>query len=301
LHAWLDGAGETGAYSDCGPILLEPLSAFPAILLRMTDRPRPSFEDPPVIEVVCGIQFATLALLQAPHLGLYWNRIRDEFPRCQSKPPLPPAADVGQVEVTLEFGTLPPIPRVWFISDRGDALVQLQQDRFLYNWKRADPSQPYPRYPAVLQRFRALFEGFVAFLEEHALGDIRVNQLELTYVNHMVGGAGWQSYGDVGVVLPDHVWRQGNRYLPIPAAFTWRTRFDMPNERGRLHIAAQSGRRKGSDDLLLRLDLTARGMFDGDANDHLWKWFDEANSWIVQGFIDVTGADMQKHVWRRTA
>jgi uncharacterized protein (TIGR04255 family) len=48
----------------------------------------PSFGKPPVIEVVCGVQFEPVEGLLAPHLGSFWDQIRSEFPRCREVPPL---------------------------------------------------------------------------------------------------------------------------------------------------------------------------------------------------------------------
>ena len=40
----------------------------------------PDFGNPPVTEVVLGVQFGTLDRLLAPHLGLVWTEFRDQFP-----------------------------------------------------------------------------------------------------------------------------------------------------------------------------------------------------------------------------
>jgi uncharacterized protein (TIGR04255 family) len=48
------------------------------------------FDRPPVAEVACGILFGTTVPLRAAHIGLYWQRIRDEFPRIEEAPPLSP-------------------------------------------------------------------------------------------------------------------------------------------------------------------------------------------------------------------
>ena len=36
----------------------------------------PEYEEPPVIEVVCGIHFEELTSLQAVHLGSLWSKLR---------------------------------------------------------------------------------------------------------------------------------------------------------------------------------------------------------------------------------
>ena len=46
---------------------------------------------------------------------------------------------------------------------------------------------------------------------------------------------------------------------------------------------------------MILIDLTVRGFSD----DGMEKWFDLAREWIVCGFADLTGKDIQAKVWRR--
>jgi hypothetical protein len=47
-----------------------------------------------------------------------------------------------------------PLPRSWFRSADGHGLIQLQRDRFVYNWKRETPEDgPYPSYDVVVVEF----------------------------------------------------------------------------------------------------------------------------------------------------
>jgi uncharacterized protein (TIGR04255 family) len=48
----------------------------------------PDYVKPPVNEVVCGITFEKLGGFKAPHFGTFWQRLRDDYPTCQSAPPL---------------------------------------------------------------------------------------------------------------------------------------------------------------------------------------------------------------------
>ena len=49
---------------------------------REPDRVRdlPDFTNPPLNEVVLSIQFASLTGLKSAHIGLFWERIRSEYP-----------------------------------------------------------------------------------------------------------------------------------------------------------------------------------------------------------------------------
>lgn len=270
----------------------------------MPERIRPSFINPPVSEVACGIYFQTLALMQAPHMGLFWERIREEFPRCHSVQPLAmPIDDDGQFIASLQIGNVPPLPRVWLMNTSNTSFVQVQADCIFYNWKSGSANEPYPRYPEVVTNFKRLYEVFTQFLQDERLGTVVPLQLEMAYVNNVNVSTHWRGNSEIGKVFRDFQWnRAGERYLPTPTGLHWRARFEM--DLGRLDLAVQSGRRSdqpdGSD--MLRFDLTARGPVpDISADtDPIWHWFDRANEWIVDGFIDLTQPDFQNDVWGRT-
>src|SRR5579864_3244884 len=121
-------------------------------------QPLPDFTSPPVGEVVLSVQFARISSLQAAHLGLLWERYRAEFPRTETHPPLPTVKDFSKpalAEAAVRFELRQPqtVPRVWFLNSPGTELIQIQADRFVCNWRRVVPSDVYPRYPYVRDRF----------------------------------------------------------------------------------------------------------------------------------------------------
>src|SRR5579872_2518291 len=97
--------------------------------------PLPEYDRPPVSEVLLSVAFAPLAQWNAAYGGLYWSRIRKEYPKVEALPPLP-----NQIE---QFGAgfwaipgvhfemaIPDITRFLFIADPGNELFQVQRDRF---------------------------------------------------------------------------------------------------------------------------------------------------------------------------
>jgi len=92
--------------------------------------PLPSYKKPPINEVVCGVRFNASDRLYIPHIGLLWNKFRGDYPHLQHVPPL--AARTGQLLIDLATGV--PIPRVWFINEADDELIQFQSDGFYLNW-----------------------------------------------------------------------------------------------------------------------------------------------------------------------
>lgn len=263
----------------------------------------PEFERPPVIEVVCGVLFKPLENMLAPHLGVLWERFKRTYPTCQEVPPLAPAIerfdDSAGVELTIS--DKPPLPRVWFVHESETGIIQVQRDRFLHNWKKVRAEDEYPRYTSVIELFREHLSTFDSFITDVGLGGIEPLQYELTYVNHIPQGEGFDSLGRIGGVLPDFGWRTDDkRFLPTPERLNWRTSFVLPNKAGRLHATIRSGVRNDDKKPLLLLELTARGFGRDGSRAEMWKWFDLGHEWIVRAFADLTAPELQRDVWKRT-
>jgi uncharacterized protein (TIGR04255 family) len=134
---------------------------------------RVRFERPPVVEVVCGVLFGALAGLRTAHVGVFWEQIRQEFPSVDEAPPLAPVIETQDLSPSLEIavGLVPPLPRTWFQTADGHRLVQLQRDRFVYNWRRKSPDDgDYPSYDVVIVEFERLWSAFGEFVAREKLG-----------------------------------------------------------------------------------------------------------------------------------
>jgi uncharacterized protein (TIGR04255 family) len=262
----------------------------------------PSFENPPVIEVVCGVLFKPVEGLLAPHLGLLWAKYKSEYPNCREVAPLTPVIErfEGQAEMKFLFADVPPLPRIWFIRNGDNGIIQVQRDRFLHNWKKMRPEEEYPRYHKVIKMFEDRFIKFQSFLSENGLGVIDPLQYEMTYVNHIYQGDGWTKMDEIGNVFPDFCFR-GNqrRFLPEPEGLSWRTTFILPNKAGRLHVTIRNGFSKEKNTQILMIELTVRGIGNDKSIDGMLPWFDLAREWIVRGFTDLTSKQVQEKVWRR--
>lgn len=262
----------------------------------------PEYEKPPVREVVCGVLFKSLEGLLVPHFGLLWERFRDEYPRCQHVSPLAPVVErFGEPpRVELEVSDVPPLPRVWFIHQNGNGIIQVQQDRFLHNWRKVHPEDEYPRYDTVIALFKKQFQTFLSFLGDQGIGNVMPVQYEMTYVNEIPRGDGWDRREEVGQVFPDLSWRAtGGRFLSALESVNCRFTFQMPDQKGRLHAGLRSSERRDDGQEVLLLELTARGMSDAGNLDGMWDWYSLAHQWIVLAFADLTGTEIQRDTWRR--
>lgn len=256
----------------------------------------PSYRKPPVTEVACGVTFAALQNFSIPHYGLFWERIRSKFPNTQHSAPLM----VRPGELVIDSSSGGPLPRVWFISEKKNDLIQIQADCFFYNWRKVDEDQSYPRYPNVIAAFKEFFLEFSGFLESEKIGKIDPTICELTYVNHIPKGEAWSSVQDIGRVFKDYSWNLSpGRFLPVPTTRAWNATFQLPNSAGQLTARLSQVLRISDKAPTLRLDMTAKGIGQGKAIEDLWRWFDLAHEWIVCGFADLTQDEIQHRIWER--
>jgi uncharacterized protein (TIGR04255 family) len=276
------------------------------LLYRMMDTPKkplPDYEKPPVVEVVSGIQFKPIKKLAGPYLGILWQKFKDDYPVIKEAAPLMPVIEPFGNAPEREMASFPDIlglTRTWFETKDGNGLVQIQRDRFLHNWKKEKESDKYPHYEHVIGKFRQSLEIFERFLEEANMDIVDPTQFEITYINHIFKGEGWERLDDLGSVFRDFV-REKNqdRFLPAPENFNWQTSFLLPERAGRLHVSTRLGARKTDGLPAILLEITARGITSDKSRSSMWSWFDMAHEWIVYGFADLTAESIQRNLWRR--
>jgi len=251
----------------------------------------PDYKKPPVIEVVCGIGFETIEKFKGHHPGLFWQKVRDGFPVCEH------ATRLGFNPEALDLAKY--LPRIWFVNEKQNMLIQLQDDRLFFNWRRMDEEEAYPRYKTIIESFKTNLAIFQQFLEEEKLGSVNPKKCELTYINHIPKGEGWESLSDISEVFRDLTWDSNERFLPPPLSFGGQVVFPLPEDNGRLNIKLQHGERKLDKCPILILQISAQGLGADKSMDTVWEWFEIAHEWIVCGFADLTGTRIQKEVWQR--
>ena len=265
--------------------------------------PLPSFRKPPVVEVAIAAQFDGIPGLTGPHMGLLWQRFRGTFPTLQLHPTLDPrfersGPDLGK-KLTFALETVP-TPRVWFIGSNEEHLVQVQQDRFVFNWRRTH-DQDYPRYEHVKASFEKNFGLFQEYLADEQLGEPRLNQWELTYVNRIPAGDGWHRHGQLASVVPLLGRTTEGGFLPEPEDIALRVRYRISPEDeavSRLYVEANPGFDAASGKSVIGLTLTARGGLARAVDGLLGSRLDLGREWIVRGFAEVTSKTMHRH-WGR--
>lgn len=264
--------------------------------------PPVDFTNPPVNESVISVQFVPIPKFGLPHVGLYWARIRANFPKFETQPALPPITErFDAPSRPLRFGIQlmsQPDFRCWFLSESGTSLLQLQPDRFIHNWRQITGEEAYPRYPNVRETFEKYWNDFCDFLRLENLEQPQVNQLEVTYVNHIEYKKGWKDYGDFQDVIAFWSGRGTDGFLPAPERVNMEAVYRLPNNLGRLYVTAAPVIRGRDSQEVLQLTLTARGAPTSSGPQGILEWMDLGRTWIVKGFSDFTARNMHQ-LWGR--
>lgn len=269
--------------------------------ISVNTRQLPSYEKPPLSEVVCSVQFDSIDALLSPHIGLLWQRLQPDYPFCDDVAPIRPRVEVFNnqiMETQLELSDIPPLPRVWFINPDGTKIVQIQRDMLSHNWRKVSSDSEYPRYGNLIKGFQEHLMEFNSFLQEADLGQVQIRQYELSYVNQIYQGDAWETIEDIGKIFPDFKWQKNpSRFLSKPQNINWTTSFDLPEEFGRLHILIMTTDINNHPTILFQ--LTVRGIGSSTSVNSMENWFDAAHEWIVQAFADLTDEKIQRDIWKR--
>jgi len=160
---------------------------------NMPHRPAhlPDFANPPLDEVVLGVQFAPVPGFTSVHMREVWDLYRDEFPKVQDHPLLAPSFETfgGTPPQPIGFppfflsGAMGGVGRVWFISETENHLLQFQPDRLLTNWRKSPNDQPYPRFESIEAVYDSCVRKLADFFKDRFGHALRVNQAEVAYIN----------------------------------------------------------------------------------------------------------------------
>ncbi len=248
-----------------------------------------TFDAPPLAEVSLGCTFLPRPDFLVPHFGAFWERIKKDFPD---------VAHAGQI-VNINDGPLLGddgimLPRVWYVSADKARLVQLQQNRFHFNWRKTSDSAAYVRFPAIHAQALGLWDVFGAYVLEATGSAIQPLSNELTYTN-IVSSAGKSPFELADDTLRDAAWCRGQRFLDAPTALAHSYTFEVPGNVGDMSVVIATGRRADDGSGVLKIDLTVRGR--SGEEQRLGPWALKAHDLLIQAFKDLTTPAMHQH-WK---
>ena len=274
--------------------------------MNATNQAIPKFDNPPAIELAVGLQFDTLAELAVTHLGVIWSAYRDRYPQTEHHPPLPFISEIFPGKVTqpmVRFEPGLPVPRCWFLNEMGTRLVQIQQDWFFVNWRRLDTDEPYPSYDTMKGTFREELATFQRILTDERIGELVPNLCEVTYVNHIPVGEGWEGVGELNRVVALWNGQASDEFLDEPEDLDFNVRYAMRDEPGgdpvgRLYVKVNPAVRRRDSKNLYVLNITARARPETKDPEGTVRCLDKCHEWAVRGFTSIT-TDTMHEFWKR--
>jgi len=258
------------------------------------NRKLPEYANPPIAEVVIGAQFQTINDMMAPHLWKIWERFgKDNFPGIEERENL---AKIGSKPGFVFNYPNYELPRHWFVNHDESLLIQLQRDRFIFNWRKLDncPSE-YHRYHNIKEDFYKYFADFDFALQDLKLIPPTVEMLELTYINLIPMSVIDNSLSKISLAFKDTGWSE-KKLLPSPQGMNLMWWFELADIDAKMQINIISALGIGDGELKLRMELSVRGKAPHADITKCKDWFDYSHNHIVSSFDDMTTTHMH-NLW----
>lgn len=244
-----------------------------------------------------GVQFEKLSHLTSLHATKIRDLFLDDFPNYEEHPPLEPNFETfgghgPEPRISVQVG--PPIsrPRIWFVSKDGTHLFQVQEDRFILNWRNIN-DQGYPHFEGVLPVFLNYLRDFDTFCKEEFGSPIGLTQYELTYINLIEVS----EFGEGSEWLK--IW---SRDVGQVESFSQKSSHDLSDENGnryaRYRRTVKTVIEAHSEKKAIQLDLMVRGKPTGKSWDSAERFLVHAREMIVTDFDNVTTQQAHKK-WER--
>ncbi|AGA28399.1 TIGR04255 family protein [Singulisphaera acidiphila] len=222
------------------------------------------FTNSPLDEFFMGVQFNAIPNFSNGHFGWFWKNYLDhDWTKALDASYLPDAFEhFGQerqwaipgVSLQAHGGA----DRLQVISADDERVIQIQNTRFLYNWRKR--KLEYPSFVTTYPDFRDKWELFQTFLKDANLGQTTPNQWEICYINSISKGTLWNSPADWSSILPGLLPQDRLAGLVEFENLASEYRYEIPSKRGRIRIAIQHARSVEHDGPeFLKLQLMARG------------------------------------------
>jgi uncharacterized protein (TIGR04255 family) len=155
----------------------------------MLDLKQINFNNPPLNEVVIGVQFSPPNEYNQLYAFEVWNLYKKDYPQVQEKPYLPSSFETFGISQTghqiINLGGANH-DRFWFISENGNELIQFQNDKLFHNWRKLeDEASLYPRYDAIIKKFSSELDILLNYFKKFDQRDTIINQCEISYISHI--------------------------------------------------------------------------------------------------------------------
>ncbi|KQW27041.1 hypothetical protein ASE36_18945 [Rhizobium sp. Root274] len=261
----------------------------------------PDFSNPPLNEVVLGVQFSTPRGYQQIRAYEVWQLYREQFPTVEEQPPLAPTFETFGLpsgpQLSFNMTTGAQHDRFWFLSPNKDELIQFQDDRILHNWRKVgDMSNEYPRFERMVVRFEEELRAFDSYVKNLASQTLNITQCEISYINHIYLDGPERSLNVSDVFR----FAQFSGEKPEDFSSTFRRTISDADGApiGRLHSEVQTGLSNLNGQRVLVFTLTARGAPSQPTIPGALEFLKVGREMVVNTFTDLT-TDSVHEIWGR--
>ena len=260
----------------------------------------PDFANPPVVETAIGIQFSELADFQQSHFGWFHQAIVGEYPYSEDQPRLLRLSEVFPRSVRkpgVQLKSVSSPDRVLYRDAQSDPtkLVQVQPDRFGFNWRRSSDKVAYPSFANNLVECLSKYSTFSKFCGSHGLGQVVPDLCEVVYVNHIFPGESESAqtlFAETFFPQPPVLF---DGFLPAAGTITFNRMFEMGGDRGRLYAEATVTTHGERGDFI-SLRMIARIVCGASS---IEDDIQAAHDWIVNGFVSLTNPKIRRDRWQQ--
>ena len=248
------------------------------------------FNNQPVDEVVAAVYFnPPVPAFHNAHVGLFWERIRREYPAVRQAPVAGPPMEMEPDPSDALF----PMPRYCFVSEDGASRIQIQKNAFVFNWSRGE-SNEYPGFDGGIKpafdRGYQLFDEFVSV--ELNVRRPSIDFCELAYFSTVEQGEFWRGPEDTRRVIPSFSPLSPgmeHRQLGFNCSYAYEISSDL--------VLDMTVRSMAPDKTSLMLDIVARGFLDQAPKSGADEWFERAHGVILHCFTNMTNPDIRERYW----
>lgn len=250
------------------------------------------FENPPIIELVCGIQYDIEQYTFILENDFY-SRVKNSFPHMEINPPLSLVFDKLSTTSSKDSERKPPFfKRYFFIDENKSKLIQLQEGRYLFNWRKVEGENVI--YPTFNNVYKEFYENWKILEDVFKSNQINyaVNQLELTYIDHI----------DIGefnaeVAKIDDIFIFFNNISQLTKIDTLNINLSIPLKElsGHINLKLDTAIRKQDQKGVIVFDSTVRGMMNKEVK-AIDDWFLKAHDQAIRLFVELL-TDKAKQKW----
>lgn len=258
----------------------------------------PDFTNPPLDEVVLGVQFSHITGYSAVDAFGVWSLFKKDFPKIVEQPLLEPQFETfggANLQPSFNFQVGPGSmgTRLWFVSEQENHLLQFQPDRFLSNWRKGGNLVPYPRYETI----SVAYEKDLNTLSEYSLAShssaLEVNQAEISYINIVPVNEFSEAKEWFSIFTADGVDFEG-----LNINFNEVVRNDAGEPFARLSHSIQSVFALDGQHKAFSLSITFRGRPEGTDTSAAMRFLHNGRSKIVSRFGELTTTKAHE-IWGR--